>query len=142
LLRTIRGPRASGGFGSRTSSTFSTSAGDRDQSLLSTRGPDWWTDVYTLSRGQKSLLTVFGAEHSQDGIHAYGGIPQTTAEGPALLGLVQRTTTAYLRSALGVDSARSTWTVTSPPTGSTDARCRLSFRGLDFKRLRYVMLGL
>jgi len=44
-------------------------------------------------------------EHSQGGIHAYGGIPQTTAESPALLALVQRITTAYLRSALGVDEA-------------------------------------
>jgi hypothetical protein len=80
-------------------------AGDHDQSLLSTRGPDWWTDAYTLSPGEKSLLTVFGAEHSQGGIHAYGGIPETTAESPALLALVQRITTAYLRSALGVDEA-------------------------------------
>jgi hypothetical protein len=80
-------------------------AGDHDQSLLSTRGPDWWTDAYTLSPGEQSLLTLFGAEHAQGGIHAYGGIPQTTAERPALLALVQRITTAYLRSALGVDEA-------------------------------------
>jgi hypothetical protein len=78
-------------------------AGDHDQSLLSTRGPDWWTDGYTLSPGEKGLLTLFGAEHSQGGIHAYGGIPQTTAESPALIDLVQQVTTAYLRSALGVD---------------------------------------
>jgi hypothetical protein len=78
-------------------------AGDHDQSLLSTRGPDWWTDGYTLSPGEKSLLTLFGAEHSRGGIHAYDGIPQTPAESPALVDLVQRITTAYLRSALGVD---------------------------------------
>ena len=78
-------------------------AGDHDQSLLSTRGPDWWTDGYTLSPGEKSLLTLYGAEHSQGGIHAYGGIPQTTTETPALVDLVQRITTAYLRGALGVD---------------------------------------
>jgi pimeloyl-ACP methyl ester carboxylesterase len=78
-------------------------AGDQDQSPLSTREPDWWTDGYTLSPGDKSLLTLFGAEHSQGGIHAYGGIPQTTAERPALLDLVQRMTTAYLRDVLGVD---------------------------------------
>jgi len=80
-------------------------AGDHDQSPLSVRGPDWWTDGYTLSPGEKSLLTVFGAEHSQGGIHAYGGIPETAAESPALLALVQRITTAFLRSALGVDEA-------------------------------------
>jgi hypothetical protein len=78
-------------------------AGDHDQSLLSTRGPDWWTDGYTLSPGEKSLLTLFGAEHSQGGIHAYGGVPQTSAESPALVDLVQQVTTAYLRSVLGVD---------------------------------------
>ena len=92
-------------------------AGDHDQSLLSTRGPDWWTDGYTLSPGEKSLLTLFGAEHSQGGIHAYGGIPQTTAESPALVALVQRITTAYLRSALGVDE-------TSLAAGARRARAR------------------
>jgi hypothetical protein len=80
-------------------------AGDHDQSLLSTRGPDWWTDAYTLSPGDKSLLTLLGAEHSQGGIDAYGGVPETTAESPALLALVQRLTTAYLRTALAVDDA-------------------------------------
>jgi pimeloyl-ACP methyl ester carboxylesterase len=80
-------------------------AGDHDQSLLSTRGPDWWADAYALSPGEKSLLTVLGAEHSQGGIHAYGGIPPTAAESPALLALVQRITTAYLRGVLGVDEA-------------------------------------
>lgn len=39
-------------------------AGEHDQSQLSVRGPDWWTDAYTLSLGEKSLLTLFGAEHS------------------------------------------------------------------------------
>ena len=80
-------------------------AGDHDQSLLSTRGPDWWTDGYNLSPGKKSLLTLFGAEHSQGGIHAYGGIPQTAAESPAMVDLVQQVITAYLRGALEVDEA-------------------------------------
>jgi predicted dienelactone hydrolase len=43
-------------------------AGDHDQSALSTRGPDWFTDPYTYSPGSKSLLTLFGAEHSLGGI--------------------------------------------------------------------------
>ncbi len=91
-------------FGTMTTPALIT-AGDNDRSPLSTRGPDWWTDAYSLSPGPKSLLTVFGAEHSQGGIHAYGGMPQTSAENPALLALVQRVTTAYLRSTLGVDEA-------------------------------------
>jgi len=91
-------------FGAMTTPALIT-VGDNDRSPLSTRGPDWWTDAYSLSPGPKSLLTVFGAEHSQGGIHAYGGMPQTSAENPSLLALVQRVTTAYLRSALGVDEA-------------------------------------
>lgn len=79
--------------------------GDHDQSLLSKRGPDWWTDGYALSPGDKSLLTLFGAEHSLGGVHAYGGVPEKPSESHALLELVQRTTTAYLRSALGLDDA-------------------------------------
>jgi hypothetical protein len=59
-------------------------AGDQDQSPLSVRGPDWWTDACRLSPGEKSLLTLSGAEHSLGGVHAYGSVPQTTAENPAL----------------------------------------------------------
>jgi hypothetical protein len=95
-------PFMSPSFDTMTTAALMT-AGDHDQSLLSTQGPDWWTDAYVLSPGKKSLLTLFGAEHSQGGIHAYGGIPETTAESPALLALVQRITTAYLRSVLDVD---------------------------------------
>jgi fermentation-respiration switch protein FrsA (DUF1100 family) len=56
-------------------------AGDHDQSLLSVRGPDWWTDAYTLSPGDKSLLTLFGAEHSMGGITGYS-VTETTDENP------------------------------------------------------------
>lgn len=83
-------------------------AGDADQSMLSTRGPDWWTDAYRLSPGKKSLLTLFGAEHILGGIHVYGGIPRTPAENPATVALVQQMTTAYLRTVLGVDAT--SWT--------------------------------
>lgn len=78
-------------------------AGDADQSMLSTRGPDWWEDAYTQSPSETSLLTLFGAEHGLGGIHAYGTIPQSAAENPATVALVQQMTTAYLRSALGID---------------------------------------
>ena len=74
-------------------------AGDRDQSLLSVRGPDWFTDPYFLSPGNKSLLTLFGAEHSLGGIHAYNGA-DTTDENPGRVALIQRLTLAYLRTAL------------------------------------------
>lgn len=77
-------------------------AGDSDQSRLSTRGPDWFTDPYTHSPGPKSLLTLFGAEHSLGGISGYEAA-ETTDESPARVALLQRLTTAYLRAALGLE---------------------------------------
>ncbi|MFJ9248301.1 alpha/beta hydrolase family protein [Streptomyces sp. NPDC101776] len=74
-------------------------AGDHDQSRLSTRGPDWFTDPYTYSPGDKSLLTLFGAEHSLGGIPGYE-VAETTDESPARVALLQHLTTAFLRSAL------------------------------------------
>ncbi len=77
-------------------------AGDNDQSPLSLRGPDWFTDAYTLSPGDKALITVAGAEHGLGGVHAYGGVPMTATENPAQVALVQQASTAYLRSTLGI----------------------------------------
>ena len=77
-------------------------AGDHDQSQLSTRGPDWFTDVYRYSPGAESLLTVFGAEHSLGGIHGYNAT-DTTDESPERVALIRKASWAYLRSALGID---------------------------------------
>jgi pimeloyl-ACP methyl ester carboxylesterase len=77
--------------------------GDHDQSMLSTRGPDWWADGYHLSPGPKSLLTLFGAEHSLGGITSYG-VAETTDENLERVAVLQRLTTAYLETALGVDA--------------------------------------
>ena len=74
-------------------------AGDHDQSMLSVRGPDWFTDPYFLSPGPKSLLTLFDAEHGLGGVSGYG-VPATTDENPERVALIQRLTWAYLRSAL------------------------------------------
>ncbi|MGW0945705.1 alpha/beta hydrolase family protein [Streptomyces sp. NPDC002623] len=74
-------------------------AGDNDRSQLSTRGPDWFTDPYTHSPGDKSLLTLFGAEHSLGGIPGYE-VAETTDESPARVALIQQLSTAYLRSVL------------------------------------------
>ncbi|MEU1507861.1 chlorophyllase [Kitasatospora sp. NPDC005748] len=79
-------------------------AGDRDQSHLSTRGPDWFTDPYTHSPGRKSLLTLFGAEHSLGGIVGYE-VAETTDESPARVALIRRLTTAFLRSTLQAEDA-------------------------------------
>lgn len=78
-------------------------AGDHDQSLLSVRGPDWWTDAYRLSPRPKSLLTLFGAEHSMGGIRRSED-PETTDEHPQRVRLVQQATTAYLDSTLKGES--------------------------------------
>ncbi|MFF9013382.1 alpha/beta hydrolase family protein [Streptomyces sp. NPDC014870] len=77
-------------------------AGDSDRSHLSTRGPDWFTDPYTYSPGAKSLLTLFGAEHSLGGIPGHD-VSETTDASPARVALIQRLTTAYLRDALQGD---------------------------------------
>ncbi|MFG2077662.1 alpha/beta hydrolase family protein [Nonomuraea maritima] len=74
-------------------------AGDRDQSALSVRGPDWFTDAYALSPGSKSLLTLFGAEHSLGGISGYRST-ETTDESQERVALLRRLTWAYLRGAL------------------------------------------
>lgn len=78
-------------------------AGDADNYPLTVRGPDWTTDPYTLSPGDKSLLTLFGAEHFLGGISGYR-VAETTDEHPARVELIQQVTTAYLRHALGIDS--------------------------------------
>ncbi|RWZ58445.1 alpha/beta fold hydrolase [Labedella populi] len=77
-------------------------AGDHDQSKMSSRGPDWFTDAYTYSPGATDLLTFFGAEHSLGGIVGYE-VAETTDENPERVAVIQRMTTAYLRAALHVD---------------------------------------
>lgn len=83
-------------------------AGDADQSRLSTRGPDWFTDVYRLAPGATHLLTLVGGEHSLGGITGYRA-GETTDENPERVALIQRVTTAYLAgddlTALTVDPA-------------------------------------
>lgn len=79
-------------------------AGDHDDSPLTTRGPDWTTDPHTRSPAAGSLLTLFQGEHSLGGIVGYE-VAETTDESPERVALIQRTTTAWLRSALGVDDA-------------------------------------
>ncbi|WP_405168169.1 alpha/beta fold hydrolase [Nocardia sp. NBC_01499] len=77
-------------------------AGDNDQSHLSTRGPDWFTDAYTHSPGAQSLLTVFGGEHLLGGIQGYNA-KDTTDESPERVALIRKASLAYLRSVLGID---------------------------------------
>jgi predicted dienelactone hydrolase len=101
-------------------------AGDQDRSPLSTRGPDWFTDPYVLSPKDKSLLTLFGAEHSLGGIPGYE-IAETTDESPERVALIQRLTTAYLRSVLypgdtGWQEARSALEDAPEPLGKLESK--------------------
>jgi predicted dienelactone hydrolase len=73
-------------------------AGDHDQSPLSSRGPDWFTDAYYRSPGATDLLTLFGAEHSLGGIPNYEAA-ETTDENPERVAVLARLSAAYLRAA-------------------------------------------
>lgn len=83
-------------------------AGDQDDTPrkheLTVRGPDWMTEPYFLSPGPKSLLTLFGAEHSLGGITGYDS-RETTDESHDRVSLLQRITSAYLRHELGLEGS-------------------------------------
>ncbi len=101
-------------------------AGDHDQSPLTVRGPDWFTDGYRLSPGATDLLTLFGAEHGLGGIQGYNDT-RTTDESPERVTLIQQATLAYLRTALGVDdgawpAAREAVAATSGKLGRIDSK--------------------
>lgn len=101
-------------------------AGDHDQSQMSSRGPDWFTDAYTLSPGATDLITLFGAEHSLGGIPGYE-VAETTDENPERVAVLQRLTTAYLRSALvptddSWAAARSALNESTDPLGRVDTK--------------------
>lgn len=87
-------------------------AGDQDQSVLSTRGPDWVTGGFRLAPGVEELLVLFGGEHSLGGIPGHGA--------------------AYLRNALGVeDSAGRRRPSRSPSTPARSAGWNPSDGRLD-----------
>lgn len=101
-------------------------AGDHDQSKMSSRGPDWFTDAYTYSPGATDLLTFYGAEHALGGIVGYE-VAETTDENPERVGIIQRLSTAYLRTALHVDesnwaSAREAFRNSTDPIGHIDSK--------------------
>lgn len=74
-------------------------AGDQDTSPLTTLGPEWFTDAYTLSPGADWLITLYGGKHMLGGISGYL-VTETTDENPLRVAAVQRLTLAYLRSKL------------------------------------------
>lgn len=101
-------------------------AGDRDQSRMSSRGPDWFTDAYAHSPGATDLLTLHGAEHSLGGIVGYE-VAETTDENPERVAVIQRMSTSYLRTALRVDedswrAARAAFSDGAAQIGHLDSR--------------------
>jgi dienelactone hydrolase len=101
-------------------------AGDHDQSKMSSRGPDWFTDAFTHSPGATDLLTFYGAEHALGGIVGYE-VAETTDENPERVAVIQRMSTAYLQTALNVDTnswvaARGVFKDAVEPIGHVDSK--------------------
>jgi dienelactone hydrolase len=90
-------------------------AGGKDQSAMSTRGPDWFTDAYHLSPAPKSLLTIADGEHTLGGV-AGEKVAETTDEDPARVTLVADAISAYLLDAFKLDAAA--WTALHHATAS------------------------
>jgi dienelactone hydrolase len=80
--------------------------GGKDQSAMSTRGPDWFTDAYTLSPAPKAMLAITDGEHTLGGV-AGEAVRETSDEDPARVALVADAVAAYLLDALSGDST--TW---------------------------------
>lgn len=76
-------------------------AGEKDQSKMSTRGPDWFLDAYHLSPAPKQLMVVPDGEHTLGGI-AGEAVAETTDTDPARVALVAEAVSAYLFDVLGV----------------------------------------
>ncbi len=74
-------------------------AGDLDQSDAFAARKDWRADAYTFSPGPKSLLTMYGAKHALGGVSGYD-VAESQDQDPERLGVVQRLSWAFLRSAL------------------------------------------
>lgn len=93
-------------------------AGDNDHGAMTVRGPEWWREAYDLSPAPKSLLTLFGGEHSLGGIPNYEA-RETTDESADRLAAVQNVSTAFLRRILLGDERA--WTEAAASLADSDA---------------------
>ena len=101
-------------------------AGDHDHGRMTTLGPEWWTEAYRYSLGDKCLFTVFGGEHSLGGIPGYEAA-ETTDENPERLTAVQRLSSAYLLSRLYHDDkiwSQAVIAVTESPHPQGTVNCK------------------
>lgn len=74
-------------------------AGDKDISPISSKGAQYYMDAYYQSPGNKTMLTLINGEHMLGGVTGYDA-EETTDENPERVAIIQKMTTAYLRSAL------------------------------------------
>ncbi len=104
--------------------------GDQDdmprRRQLTVRGADWLTEPYVLSPGPKTLLTLFGAQHSLGGINGYES-RETTDDHPDRVALIQQLTWAYLRDALDIEhtswpAAQQELAASSNPLGRIESK--------------------
>jgi pimeloyl-ACP methyl ester carboxylesterase len=101
-------------------------AGDLDQTERFSARSDWRSDAYTYSPGPKTLLTMIGAKHALGGVSGYD-VAESQDQDSERLGIVQRLSWAYLRSALYPNDRA--WSVASAalaaranPTGRIESK--------------------
>ncbi|WP_250292389.1 hypothetical protein [Streptomyces atroolivaceus] len=100
--------------------------GDNGHNPVFTDQEDWRADAYYRSPGQnKTLLTLFGAEHMRGGVSGYDA-GETTDENPERVAAVRALVRAYLRSALSPDDpgadAGAALAAQSDPWGRIDTK--------------------
>lgn len=101
--------------------------GDDDPSPhLTVSGAAWHADPYHLAPGPKSLLTLSGAGHGLGGVSGYDAA-ETTDEDPTRVGVIARTTAAYLTTQLGLGQsawpeARNWFTAQNPSLGTIEEK--------------------
>jgi len=78
--------------------------GENDWNPTFSDRKDWRADAYFLSPGPKSLLMLFGAEHSLGGVSTYDAA-ETTDEDPERVAALRALAWAYLRTVLYPDDA-------------------------------------
>jgi predicted alpha/beta-hydrolase family hydrolase len=76
--------------------------GDEDKNPNFSDQDNWRADGYYLSKGPKSLLTVYGAEHIFGGISGYDAL-ETSDESPERVAFVCEAILAYLSTALSAN---------------------------------------
>ena len=101
--------------------------GDRDQNPMFSDRDDWRADAFHRSPGDnKTLLTLFGAEHMMGGVSGYDA-NEATDENPERVAAVRALVWAYLRSALDPgdrawSDAAAALSAQSAPRGRIDRR--------------------